>query len=52
MNSDGTQPATAPAGFKVAEVGMPPRPIDQYDAPSLVGKPDDFRLVVGLGAHF
>ena len=37
MNSDGTQTAPPPSGFKVAEVGMPPRPMDKYDAPSLVG---------------
>jgi len=37
MNSTGTQPASTPAGFKVAEVGLPPRPVDKYDAPLLLG---------------
>src|SRR6202142_1763425 len=37
MNSTGNEPAAMPAGFKVAEAGMPPRPVDQYDAPALLG---------------
>ncbi len=37
MNSTGIQTAPIPPGFKVAEVGMPPRPVDKYDAPSLLG---------------
>jgi len=39
MNSTGTQPESTPAGFKVAEVGTPPWPIDKYDTPSLLGNP-------------
>ena len=37
MNSTGNEPAPVPGRFKVAEVGMPPRTIDKYDAPLLLG---------------
>ena len=34
------------AGFKVAEAGMPPRPTDKYDAPSLLGNQGQRRFHV------
>ncbi len=37
MKTTGNEPAATPAGFKIAEVGMPPRPVDKYDAPALLG---------------
>src|SRR6516164_10404123 len=36
MNPVETKTPSFPAGFKLVEPGMPPRPVDQYDAPSLV----------------
>jgi hypothetical protein len=32
MNTGETKPSSLAAGFKIAETGMPPRPVDQYDA--------------------
>ena len=37
MTPDNNQNPAPATGFKVAEVGMPPRPVDQYDAPSMLG---------------
>ncbi len=34
MNPVETNPLPAPAGFKVVEPNLPPRALDQYDAPS------------------
>jgi hypothetical protein len=52
MSSSGTQPASVPAGFKAPEVGIPPRPIDKYDAPLLLenqGRRRRFHIMVKPG---
>ena len=37
MKIQSVQPVALPAGFKDGGPGMPPQPIDKYDAPSLLG---------------
>jgi uncharacterized protein len=46
MNPDETQASSLPAGLKVLEPGMPPRPVDRFDAPSPVGDQDQRRFHV------